>query len=387
MPNLWTQNNRMSEVNLSFEEIRPYFDSEVPGVIQQLSQKPSFFTLMNYLFPTQSGEEIVARFSKIQGVEQFQTEIIQHAIWRMLEESAEEITFEGFDQLEEGTCYLFLSNHRDIILDSAILNVLLKKRGRPTTQIAIGDNLLVSSLVTDLMKLNKSFIVHRDVARQDMVPFSKRLSSYIREQIVSGNDSIWIAHRNGRAKDGNDLTNTGLLKMLNFSSSLPLHEGFNALNIIPMSISYEYDPCDGLKSEELFHVSQGLPYTKDDKVGMVNGIRGNKGRIHLKLGDHISTWIDKVPANPNFNMWLRGLANALDCEIQKNYKLWPSNYIALDELNGDLSYADHYNDAEKAKFFAHMESTLVERVGERAGLRKKFLEIYANPILNLQNCD
>lgn len=376
----------MSEVNLSFDEIRPYFDSEVPGVIQQLSQKPSFFALMNYLFPTQSKEEIVERFSKITGVEQFQTEIIQHAIWRMVEESADEITHEGLDQLEEGKCYLFLSNHRDIILDSAILNVLLKKRGRPTTKIAIGDNLLVSSLVTDLMKLNKSFIVHRDVARQDMVPFSKRLSSYIREQITSGSDSIWIAHRNGRAKDGNDVTNTGLLKMLNFSANSDLAEGYKALNIIPMAISYEFDPCDGLKAEELYHTNRGLPYTKDDKVGMVNGIRGEKGRVHLKLGNHISTWIDKVTPIPNFNMWLRSLANALDCEIHKDYKLWPSNYVALDALNGDSRHSDHYNEEEKAKFFSHMEQALVERIGEQEGLKKHFLEIYANPVLNQQNC-
>lgn len=373
-------------MNLSFDEIRPYFDEEVPGVLRQLSQKPSFFVLMNYLFPDQSGDEIVARFAEVTGVEEFQTKIIQHAIWRMLAESAEEITHEGLDQLEDGKCYLFLSNHRDIILDSAILNVLLKKRGRATTKIAIGDNLLVSSLVTDLMKLNKSFIVHRDVARQDMVPFSKRLSAYIREQIVSGADSVWIAHRNGRAKDGNDLTNTGLLKMLNFSAASGLKEGFKDLNIIPMAISYEYDPCDGLKAEELYHVNRGLPYTKDDKLGMVHGIRGEKGRIHLALGDHISTWIDKVQDNGNLNVWLRTLAEALDQEIHRNYKLWPANYIALDELNADSGHSNHYTEEEKAKFFRHMEYVLKDRAGERDGLRKQFLEIYANPVLNRKNC-
>ncbi len=374
----------MSDTHLSFDEIRPYFDSEVPGVLGQLSQKPSFFALMNYLFPTQSREEIIQRFSRITGVEQFQTEIIQHAIWRMVEESADEITHEGLGQLEEGVCYLFLSNHRDIILDSAILNVLLKKRGRPTTKIAIGDNLLVSSLVTDLMKLNKSFIVHRDVSRQDMLPFSKRLSSYIRKQIVSGDDSVWIAHRNGRAKDGNDVTNTGLLKMLNFSASSDPSQGFKELNIIPMSISYEYDPCDGLKAEELYHANKGLPYTKDDKVGMVTGIRGEKGRIHLTLGDHVSTWIDKVTPNPNFNLWLRSMANALDNEIHKNYKLWPSNFIALDELNGNTNHSNQYSEEDKANFFAHLESALSDRAGEKEGLRKQFLKIYANPVLNRQ---
>lgn len=376
----------MSDAHLSFDEIRPYFDSEVPGILKQLSQKPSFFALMNYLFPTQSKEEIITRFSSITGVEQFQTEIIQHAIWRMVEESADEISHEGLEQLEEGTCYLFLSNHRDIILDSAILNVLLKKRGRPTTKIAIGDNLLVSSLVTDLMKLNKSFIVHRDVSRQEMLPFSKRLSAYIRDQIESGDDSVWIAHRNGRAKDGNDLTNAGLLKMLNFSATSEPAQGFRELNIIPMSISYEYDPCDGLKAEELYHHDRGLTYVKDDKVGMVNGIRGEKGRIHLTLGSHISTWIDKVPANPNLNMWLRSLANALDQEIHNNYKLWPSNYIALDELHGNRTHARQYSEEDKAKFFAHMELALADKAGEKEGLKKHFLRIYANPVLNRQNC-
>lgn len=372
----------MSEVNLSYDEIRPYFDDEVPSVLNLLSQKPSFFVLMNYLFPEQTGEEIVERFSRISGVEQFQSEYIQHAIWKILDESSEEVNYQGLDQLEEEKCYLFLSNHRDIILDSAILNVLLKKSGRSTTKIAIGDNLLVSGLVTDLMKLNKSFIVHRDVARQDMIHYSRRLSSYIRDQIVSGQDSVWIAQRNGRAKDGNDITQAGLLKMLNLDSQKPVKVAFKELNIIPMSISYEYDPCDGLKAEELYHQHNNLPYVKDDKLGMVHGIRGNKGRILMTLCRPLNEWIDELPDHSNLNLWLKTLAEAIDREIHLSYKLWPSHYVAADALAGKDEYTSKYSEEDKAAFFAHMEAALQDKQGDVAGLKRQFLEIYANPVKN-----
>lgn len=372
----------MSELPLSFDEIRPYFDHEVPEVLERLSKKPSFFVLMKYLFPERTGEEIVERFSHITGVEQFQTEYIRHAIWRMVEETTTDVTIEGLENLEEGTCYLFLSNHRDIILDSAILNILLKKAGRPTTKIAIGDNLLVSGLVTDLMKLNKSFIVHRAVARKDMIAFSRRLSAYIREQITTGKDSIWIAQRNGRTKDGNDQTHTGLLKMLSLTGPERLTDKFRELQIIPMSISYEFDPCDGLKAEELYHLHHDLPYEKDDKVGMVKGIRGPKGRVHLCLGSPVNDWLDEMPENRNLNAWLREFADALDRILHRNFRLWPANYIAVDMLEGTPRFSENYSENDMAAFSAHMATALTGLKGDPEKLRKQFLEIYANPVRN-----
>lgn len=371
-----------TESLLSFDEIRPYLDQEVPQVLKRLSRKPSFFVLMNYLFPEQTGEEIVARFSTITSVEQFQSEYIRHAIWRVVQESTSGVTIEGLEALNENTCYVFLSNHRDIILDSAILNVLLKEQGRPTTKIAIGDNLLVSGLVTDLMKLNKSFIVHREVARKDMLAYSKRLSNYIRTQITNREDSVWIAQRNGRTKDGNDQTHTGLLKMLSLSGPEDVKARFRELNIVPMSISYEYDPCDGLKAEELTHLYQGASYQKDDKVGMVKGIRGQKGRVHICLGSPVNDWLDDMPECRNLNAWLREFADSLDRILHQSYRLWPSNYIAFDLLEPGTRFVEKYNDQNVADFLHHMDVSLADMKGAPESLKCQFLEIYANPVRN-----
>ncbi|MDP5172165.1 MAG: 1-acyl-sn-glycerol-3-phosphate acyltransferase [Bacteroidia bacterium] len=377
----------MNDLPLSYDHIRPYFDEEVPEVLQRLSEKPSFFMLMQYLFPEQSGETIVERFSNIRSVEQFQEEYIRHAIRRMLADSAGEVTIDGIDKLHPDRQYTFLSNHRDIILDPGILNVILKEQGFHTTKIAIGDNLLVSGLVTDLMKLNKSFIVHREVARSDLMAYSQRLSQYIRDQIVEEIDSVWIAQRSGRTKDGNDETHTGLLKMLNISGKGDAKENFRRLNLIPMAVSYEYDPCDGLKAEELCHLHAGIPYEKDDKVGMIRGIRDPKGRIHLAFGRPVNEWIDELPEPRNLNVWLRELADALDKEIHLHFRLWPSNFIAVDYLEGNERHAAAYSEMDKQAFDAHMVGQLAKRKGDPEALKKQFLQIYAAPVWNREQYD
>lgn len=367
---------------LTFEEIRPYFDHEVPQVLQRIGQKSSFAVLMQYLFPEQPLADIQAHFGKIERVRDFQATYIHQAVRRMLSDSTDGVTWDGFDQLQRDQKYLFLSNHRDIIMDSAVLNVLLHEQGFGTTQIAIGDNLMVSSLVTDLMKLNKSFVVHRDVARQDMLAYATRLSRYIREQIVEGKDSIWIAHRNGRTKDGNDQTHTGLLKMLNMSGAGDARQNFRELNAIPMAISYEFDPCDGLKAEEMYHVEHRIPYQKDDKMGMVRGIRDPKGRVHLSLGTPLRDWIDELPHPGNLNAWLRELGDGLDREIHENFRLWPNNYIAADWLAEDPHFRDEYSDEDEQRFEAHLQHQLADKAGDPESLRQKMLEIYANPVWN-----
>ncbi len=372
----------MNEHSLSYEEIRPYHPEEVPEVMLRLSQKPSFFMLMSYLFPGEPGEEVAAKFRAVASVEQFQTEFIRHAIWRILQDSAEEVTWEGFEQLRPDRRYLFLSNHRDIILDSAILNVLLHRMDLRTTKIAIGDNLMVSGLVTDLMKLNKSFVVHREVARQDMLPYSQRLSRYIREQICSGIDSVWMAQRSGRTKDGNDQTYTGLLKMLHLSGQADPLSDFLALNLTPMAVSYEFDPCDGLKAEERYHVQRGLSYTKDDKEAMIKGIREPKGRIHLAIGAAIAEWAEHLPVPRNLNAWLRELADLIDREIHLKFRLWPNNFLAADLLEDGNRHASQYTSADQARFEAHVTKQLSDKRGEPEALRTHLLEIYATPVWN-----
>lgn len=366
---------------LSFEEIRPYQDEEVSAVMARLSQKHSFKILLQYFFPGKSIEEIEEGLLAVSSSAEFQDKYISKAIKRMKEESTDELSHRGFQYIDKAKGHFFVSNHRDIILDPGFLNFLLHREGFETTQNAIGDNLLVSALVTDLMKLNKSFIVHRNVERRDMLPYSQRLSAYVHATLAEGK-SIWMAQRSGRAKDGNDQTNPALLKMLYLKGKEDPIENFLSLNFLPMAISYEYEPCDMLKAEELTHLQTEVPYTKDDKVAMIRGIRDYKGRVHLEIGAPIQEKIKALPRSKRINDFLKDLADLLNKEIISLYKLWPNNYIAADLMAGNQEYAGFYSAEEKEKFSLYMEKKLRDMRGEADLLRLQFLKIYATPIAN-----
>ena len=372
----------MEEDTLSFDEIRPYHDHEVNEVLMRLTKKPSFFKLMKYMFPEESGESIVENFKHIHTTLSFQEKYISRAIRKMVRDSSSGLTYEGLEKLDPEKPYLFISNHRDIIMDSAILNVLLFEHGYNTTEIAIGDNLMVSSLVTDLMKLNKSFIVHRKVPMHDMLAYSTRLSKYIRTTLTDKQSSVWLAQRNGRAKDGDDKTQASLLKMLNISGQRSLAENYGELNIIPMAVSYEIEPCGALKAEEWVHEHLGITYEKDDKTGMIRGIRDPKGRIHLHIGEPISPSLKDIPKDQKKNEWIQSLANLIDDQIFSLYKLWPGNYIASDVLSGTTEFADHYSQEEKEAFDQMLQKQVQAAKGDPDLLRMRLLSIYAKPVWN-----
>ncbi|MEL6250391.1 MAG: 1-acyl-sn-glycerol-3-phosphate acyltransferase [Bacteroidota bacterium] len=371
---------------LSFEEIRPYRDEEVKAVMARLSQKHSFKILLQYFFPGQSIEDIEKGLMEVESSADFQDKYISKAIRRMKEESTQDLSHEGFEHIDKNQSYFYISNHRDIILDPGFLNFLLHREGFETTQNAIGDNLLVSALVTDLMKMNKSFIVHRSVERKDMLSYSQRLSAYVYEVLESG-QSIWMAQRNGRAKDGNDHTNPALLKMLNLSGAGKIDENFLQLNLTPMAISYEFEPCDMLKAEELVHQRLGLPYEKDDKVAMIRGIRDPKGRVHLKIGKSIAEKIRYIPTGGRINDYFKSLANLIDREIWALYKLWPNNFIAYDLIEGKDQFWNFYSKEKKQGFLDYMENKLKGSKGEPKMLKEQFLLIYANPLRNKLEAD
>jgi hypothetical protein len=372
----------MSAFVESFEEIRPYHDEEVQGVLQRLINKPSFSLLMRYLFPDRATHETLEDLRHIQSTQAFQAQYIRRAIRRIISDSTEGLSISGLDQLDKLTPYFFISNHRDIILDSAFLNVLLFEHGYDTTQIAIGDNLMVSQLVTDLMKLNKSFVVHRSLGRHEFLAYSERLSRYLRHVQADRQESVWMAQRNGRAKDGNDRTQAALLKMLDISGKkLSEPESFRPFRILPMAISYEYEPCDNLKAEELVHQALGLPYTKDDKLGMIRGIRDPKGRVHIGLGSPLDAELDTIEAS-NRNDWMRQLAGLIDRQIWAQFHLWPTHYLAADLLADSNRFAGHYSPAQLSQFMQHMEKRLLEVKGDRRRLQQQFLEIYAQPVWN-----
>lgn len=368
---------------LEFDQIRPYYDHEVQPVIQRLVTKPSFHVLFRHLFPGLPPEAIARQMADICDTATLQERVISKMVRNMLDQSSEGVTVSGLDALNPATGYLFISNHRDIILDPAILQVLMFEAGLPTSRIAIGDNLMVSNLVTDLMKLNKSFIVHREVERQHFYAHSMRLSRYIHHSITEENASVWIAQRNGRTKDGNDLTQTALLKMVLMAGEGSIDELVCRLNLRPMAISYEWEPCDGLKAEERFHLLAGAPYQKDDKAAMIQGIRKPKGRIHLAIGPDLCDDVRHICASTsNRNHQIRALCDLIDNFVHLNYRLWPGNYLAYEWVTGDTQFANRYSEEEKHHFDIHLESSIANLKGDPDTLRRLLLDMYAYPVAN-----
>ncbi|MDX1905389.1 MAG: 1-acyl-sn-glycerol-3-phosphate acyltransferase [Bacteroidia bacterium] len=370
----------MGNFPLSFDEIRAYYDTEVPEVMLRITQKPSFQALMPHLLPDIPLPEVEAGFRSVTSTWDFQRKYIHKAIRSIISDSTAGLSCEGLEYVTPETPRLFLSNHRDIILDSAFLNVLLFEHQVPTSHIAIGDNLLVSPIVSDLMRLNKSFIVHREAPRHLMLAYSERLGRYIRHIITEVKESVWLAHRNGRSKEGIDQTHTGLLKMLTLGGPDSLADNFNQLSICPMAISYEYEPCDWLKAEEKVYHYKNIPYLKDDKMAMVRGIRDPKGRVHLAIGAPLHLREEDVTCHPTRNDFLRWLAAELDMRIWQYYRKWPTHYIAHDLLHHTQAYAEQYTPDEKNAFEAHLEMRVTSCPDHRDEIRTQILKLYANAL-------
>ncbi|MEM6343736.1 MAG: glycerol acyltransferase [Bacteroidota bacterium] len=373
----------MNPKPFDFEEIRPYTDEEVPEVMKRLTSKTSLFVMMGVFFPELTPEEIQQNFSQVNSTAELQEKYIGEAIRRMISASAGQLMVSGLAELDASQTHLFISNHRDIILDPGIFNEQRHQRKLPTTLIAIGDNLLVSSLVTDLMKLNKSFIVHRSLARNQLIPYSRRLSNYIRSSLLEEKESVWIAQKSGRTKDGNDETQTALLKMLAMSGSDDLIQSFLALNIIPMAISYEYEPCDMLKAAEIVSTRNGELYDKSDKMAIIRGIRDYKGRINMAIGEPLSIADYASLGDPaKRNDWFKNFKQFLDRKIQSLYQLWPTHYVAADLQNGTDTYAKYYTPSEKDAFLQHLAKRLKEVQGPEEQLSEQFIAMYARPVQN-----
>lgn len=368
-----------------YDDIRPYYDSEVPEVIERLIKNDDFLKFALQLFPDLSREKIEASLSQVKTVDDFQSMFIVPLADNIIKNTTKGISIEGLDKLDKNESYLFISDHRDIILDSALLNILLYRNNFSTTEIAIGSNLLIQPWISDLVKLNKSFVVKRNASVRDMLVNSNQLSSYIGYALNSKKSSVWIAQREGRTKDGDDRTQQSLLKMLQMSGSKTFSEHFKALRIVPVAISYEYEPCDALKSRELFLKETEVGYKKtpkDDLLSMLKGMINEKGRVHFRVGKPISEMLDVIEEMDDSRDKFKALAELIDYKIHKNFKLWPDNYIAFDILNHTDEYQDHYTDEEKDLFLKHMDKKLGTVDGDRERLKEIFFEIYANPVKN-----
>ncbi|SFN49192.1 1-acyl-sn-glycerol-3-phosphate acyltransferase [Paenimyroides ummariense] len=373
-----------------FDSIRFYHDEEVPKVLQNIAHHPMVKSLIDYTFPEYSDEQVNELVNSIHSIRDFQSKIIYHTLQQVLKNTSEGLSSSGFENLDDNTSYLFISNHRDILLDTSFLNVLLMEHGKIMTGSAVGDNLVQKQLFMDLAKLNRNFIVKRGLSPRELLESSKLLSEYMHHLLKEENRSVWIAQREGRTKDGNDATHQGVLKMIGMACNEDsMMDYFKNLRIVPVTISYEYDPTDKLKMPQLMAKMADELYIKDkneDFLNLMSGVVGQKKRIHLHVGKPLNTELDTIKnETTNVNKQIQMLAKVIDEQIISNYKLWPTNYIAYDLLNDTDRFANEYTDKEKQLFLRRLELKL-DKGNEP--MVDTFLEMYANPVVNklkLQN--
>jgi hypothetical protein len=369
----------------NFEEIRPYEDHEVCTLVEKVLSLPFYESLAKRFFPNQDPDLLKEAFKGIDTIYGFQTKVIYPIIKKIIADTSTGLSQNGFKRLKNNVPYLFISNHHDIILDPSILNIILYEKGFNTTKVAIGDNLMRKEWIRDLARLNKSFIVHRTPSVKESYYYSQRLSNYIKKTIIDNQDSIWIAQREGRAKDGNDITQVSLLKMLAYGGDEDKFEYLKSLNFLPTAISYEYDPCDILKVKESLAKEKNIHYEKtekEDEISMVTGLTGFKGRIHVSLGNLIYTEFDDIMHHDTPKEQFSSLAATIDEQIQRNIKLWPTNYIAYDLLMNISSFKREYSEEDRIKFTHYIESRLENNQLFDEESRMRLLSIYANPVKN-----
>ncbi|WP_309614765.1 1-acyl-sn-glycerol-3-phosphate acyltransferase [Flavobacterium sp.] len=367
-----------------FDPIRPFYDAEVNEAIQSAVNHPMMKALMSFTFPDVEEEVWKNQLKKTHSIRDFQCNFIYQSIQKVLEKSSEGLSTSGFEKLQPNTSYLFISNHRDIILDTSLLNVALFDHGLVMTASAIGDNLVKKSFIKTLSKLNRNFLVQRGLSPRELLESSKLLSEYIGQLLLRENRSVWIAQREGRTKDGNDATHSGVLKMLAMGSDeVNLIDYFKKIKIVPVSISYEYDPTDALKMPQLIAEANDEIYIKEkneDFITLLSGIIGQKKHIHIHVGDILDAELDKIEQEfDNTNKQVQALAQTIDDSILQSYKLWPTNYIAYDLLNKSNTYSHFYTENEKSLFERRLEMKIDVNNPQMV---ESFLAMYANPVVN-----
>lgn len=369
---------------LIFDSIRPYYDSEVNEALISSLHHPMMKALMNFTFPELDDEVWKEQLKRTHSIRDFQINFVYQSIQRVLEKSSEGLTTSGFEKLEPNTSYLFISNHRDIILDTSLLNVSLFDHGLVMTASAIGDNLVKKDFLLKLSKLNRNFLVQRGLPPRELLQSSKLMSEYIYHLLSKENRSVWIAQREGRTKDGNDATHQGVLKMVAMASDEEnCMKFFKKLKVVPVSISYEYDPTDALKMPQLMALANDEVYIKEkneDFITLLSGIIGQKKRIHIHIGDVLNKEYDTIIAETNnSNKQIQALAQVIDDSILQSYKLWPTNYIAYDILYKTNKFSANYTEKEKQLFERRLELKIDV---DNEVLREGFLAMYANPVVN-----
>ena len=369
-----------------YEDIAPYNDEEAAAALSRVAEHPNVPWISKYIFSNQPETYLRDILKSIRTVDDFQSIVMSKATEWVIEKSVRNFSYDGLSKLQaiQG-CYLAMSNHRDIILDPAFTQLILHRNHMPLTEICVGDNLLKSKTIEGLIRSNRMIKVIRGISARELYLSSQVLSKYIRESITTGKSSVWIAQREGRTKNGIDMTEQGLLKMFDMSGTKDFVQNFLELNIVPLSISYEYEPCDILKAREIL-ISRTQKYVKtenEDLQSIMIGIKQQKGNVHLNIGDPLTEDEIREASVCDKNDRYRSIRHAVDVRVIGGYRLWNTNYIAYDLANHSYKYADRYTPEEVESFTAYTEHQLdqVEPTLNRAELRDIFLRIYGNPVM------
>jgi 1-acyl-sn-glycerol-3-phosphate acyltransferase len=378
----------------NFDDIRPLNDDEVHDAIESLAASEEFQHALRYVMPDLNWEQFVKAMRQCKTKGQFKTTLAYNAVMQIAKMTTFSLTISGRSRVPKDTPCTFISNHRDIVLDAAFLNALLLDIGQEMTQVAIGDNLLIHPWIDTIVRLNNCFIVKRAVSVRQLLEASQQLSAYIHHTIKDSKESLWIAQREGRAKDSNDQTQTSILKMLNMAGEDKdnVLKNLMDLNIVPIAISYEYDPCDFLKAKE-FQLKRDHPEfvksQRDDLLSMETGLLNHKGRVHFTIGSPINDKLARLEGRKlDKNALVAAIAEAIDKEIYKHYRFYPCNYVACDLLHQSVCFRTNYDLRDKMLFETYLQKQ-IQKIDlpdkDERFLRTKILEMYSNPLQNHMN--
>lgn len=371
-----------------FDEIRPYHDEELPGIFEKLLASEQFLHVLRIVLPQYTSEQVKELMYQCKTKLDFQKVFSYSFLEGVLKRTSKGIEFDHTKVDDISKPHLYLSNHRDIILDSAFLADLFLREGYDTQEVAVGDNLLAFPWIEYAVRINKSFIVQRGLTMRQVLMSSARMSRYMHYAITEKKQSIWMAQREGRSKDSSDHTQDSLLKMLAMGGEGTIIERLQEMKILPLAISYEYDPCDYLKAKEFQQKRDDANYqkmAKDDLTNMQAGAMGYKGHIVFRTSSCLNSRLALLPTNLSKSELIRKVAELIDKEIHSNYELYPGNYIAYDLFFDSDDMANKYTVKERVDFLKYIESQL-EKIdlsnADMPFLHKKILEMYANPVVN-----
>lgn len=381
---------KIVEIPEEFKDIAPFTDANFKEKLSDLVKEPGFKHALQYIIPDVDYDTFVANLLSVDNQKVFQSQVMRRILEYLEKSTTDGISVDGLENVAAGKSYTFITNHRDIVLDASFLNLCFLRNDMPVTQIAIGNNLLIYEWISDLVKINRSFIVKRDVKMKEALDAAKQLSAYIHFTINTLNESIWIAQREGRAKDSNDLTQESVIKMMSLAGDGSVKDNLLSINLCPVSISYEYDPNDYLKAREFLLKRRDPQFKKtqrDDLFSMETGLLRSKGKVMFRIDKCINTELEKFESD-NRTEVIRHVCRLIDRSIHTGYEIYPGNYISYDKIYSTDRFASHYNESDVENFDRYL-NTQLDKVDvpdithdEREFMLHMMLTMYANPLKN-----